>query len=137
MTLMLWRVLKRASLLNFIIHRTPDVLPHFIARFDEAISLCHHELDDADCELKLNFMSLKIHGHTETDLMSYLMKIGYDHVLKHTLFEIFFYLKWLCVRKIFLLSLMFHSIFAALFTGYVYVKYTITKIDATSFFGPC
>ncbi|XP_025072929.1 transient receptor potential channel pyrexia-like [Pogonomyrmex barbatus] len=105
--------------LSFIIRRTPDVLPRFVARFDQAISLHDHELGDVDCELRLDFRPLVTGGRGETDLILCLVEVGQGHVLKHPLCESFLYLKWLRIRKFFLLSLMFHSIFVALFTGYV------------------
>ncbi|KAG5319062.1 PYX protein, partial [Acromyrmex heyeri] len=109
--------------LSFIIRRTPDVLPLFVARFDQAISLHDHELGDVDCELRLDFRPLVPGGRGETDLMLCLVEVGQGHVLKHPLCESFLYLKWLRIRKFFLLSLMFHSIFVALFTGYVGATY--------------
>ncbi|XP_011874709.1 PREDICTED: transient receptor potential channel pyrexia-like isoform X2 [Vollenhovia emeryi] len=109
--------------LSFIIRRTPDVLPRFVARFDQAISLHDHELGDVDCELRLDYRPLVPGGRGETDLMLCLVEVGQGHVLKHPLCESFLYLKWLRIRKFFLLSLMFHSIFVALFTGYVGATY--------------
>lgn len=109
--------------LSFIIRRTPDVLPLFVARFDQAISLHDHELGDVDCELRLDFRPLVPGGRGETDLMLCLVEVGQGHVLKHPLCESFLYLKWLRIRKFFLLSLMFHSIFVALFTGYIGATY--------------
>ncbi|XP_071578762.1 transient receptor potential channel pyrexia-like [Temnothorax nylanderi] len=111
------------SALSFIIRRTPDVLPRFVARFDQAISLHDHELGDVDCELRLDFRPLVPGGRGETDLMLCLVEVGQGHVLKHPLCESFLYLKWLRIRKFFLLSLMFHSIFVALFTGYIGATY--------------
>ncbi|XP_012535072.2 transient receptor potential channel pyrexia [Monomorium pharaonis] len=109
--------------LSFIIRRTPEVLPRFVARFDQAISLHDHELGDVDCELRLDFRPLVPGGRGETDLMLCLVEVGQGHVLKHPLCESFLYLKWLRIRKFFLLSLMFHSIFVILFTGYVGATY--------------
>ncbi|XP_011696912.1 PREDICTED: transient receptor potential channel pyrexia-like [Wasmannia auropunctata] len=109
--------------LSFIIRRTPDVLARFVARFDQAISLHDHELGDVDCELRLDFRPLVPGGRGETELMLCLVEVGQGHVLKHPLCESFLYLKWLRIRKFFLLSLLFHSIFVALFTGYVAATY--------------
>lgn len=109
--------------LSFIIRRTPDVLSRFVARLDQAISLHDHELGDVDCELRLDFRPLVPGGRGEMDLMLCLVEIGQGHVLKHPLCESFLYLKWLRIRKFFLLSLIFHSIFVALFTGYIGVTY--------------
>lgn len=109
--------------LSFIIRRTPDVLPRFVARFDQAISLHDHELGDVDCELRLDFRPLVPGGRGETDLMLCLVEVGQGHVLKHPLCESFLYLKWLRIRKFFLLSLIFHAIFVILFTGYIGTTY--------------
>ncbi|XP_043510703.1 transient receptor potential channel pyrexia [Frieseomelitta varia] len=110
------------SALSFIVRRTPDVLPRFISRLDQAISLHDHELGDVDCELRLDFRPLLSGGRGETDLMLCLVEAGQRHVLKHPLCESFLYLKWLRIRKFFLLSLIFHSIFVAFFTAYIVVE---------------
>ncbi|XP_029172878.1 transient receptor potential channel pyrexia-like [Nylanderia fulva] len=109
--------------LSFIIRRTPEVLSRFVARLDQAISLHDHELGDVDCELRLDFRPLVPGGPGETDLMLCLVEVGQGHMLKHPLCESFLYLKWLRIRKFFLLSLMFHSIFVAFFTGFVCATY--------------
>ncbi|XP_008553590.1 transient receptor potential channel pyrexia [Microplitis demolitor] len=107
------------SALSFIIRRTPDVLPRFVSRMDQAISLHDHELGDVDCELRLDFRFLVPGGRGETDLMLCLVEGGQRHILKHPLCESFLYLKWLRIRKFFLFSLIFHAIFVAIFTAYV------------------
>lgn len=111
------------SALSFIIRRTPDILPRFIARLDQAISLHDHELGDVDCELRIDFRVLVPGGRGETDLMLCLVEVGQRHVLKHPLCESFLYLKWLRIRKFFLFSLIFHSIFVAMFTSYIAVTF--------------
>ncbi|XP_029048670.1 transient receptor potential channel pyrexia isoform X2 [Osmia bicornis bicornis] len=111
------------SALSFIVRRTPDVLPRFISRLDHAISVHDHELGDLDCELRLDFRPLVPGGRGETDLMLCLVEVGQRHVLKHPLCESFLYLKWLRIRKFFLLNLIFHSIFVAFFTSYIAVTY--------------
>ncbi|XP_076637363.1 transient receptor potential channel pyrexia-like [Colletes latitarsis] len=123
------------SALSFIVRRTPDILPRFISRLDQAISLHDHELGDVDCELRLDFRSLVPGGRGETDLMLCLVEVGQRHVLKHPLCESFLYLKWLRIRKFFLLSLIFHSIFVAFFTAYIAVTYfwNIEKLNKILF----
>ncbi|KAK2583729.1 hypothetical protein KPH14_009647 [Odynerus spinipes] len=111
------------SALSFIIRRTPDILPRFVTRLDQAISLHDHELGDVDCELRLDFRPLVPGGKGETDLMLCLIEVGQGHILKHPLCESFLYLKWLRIRKFFLISLIFHSIFVTFFTGYIAVTY--------------
>lgn len=111
------------SALSFIVRRTPAVLPRFIGRLDQAISLHDHELGDVDCELRLDFRPLVPGGRGETDLMLCLIDVGQRHVLKHPLCESFLYLKWLRIRKFFLFSLIFHSIFVAIFSAYVAVTF--------------
>ncbi|KAF7399198.1 hypothetical protein HZH68_007790 [Vespula germanica] len=119
------------SALSFIIRRTPDILPRFVTRLDQAISLYDHELGDVDCELRLDFRPLVPGGKGETDLMLCLIEVGQGHILKHPLCESFLYLKWLRIRKFFLISLVFHSIFVILFTGYIAVTY-LWSIDHLS-----
>ncbi|XP_034936938.1 uncharacterized protein [Chelonus insularis] len=111
------------SALSFIIRRTPDVLSKFVARLDQAISLHDHELGDVDCELRLDFRPLVPGGRGETDLMLCLVEVGQRHILKHPLCESFLYLKWLRIRKFFLFSLIFHSVFVGIFSAYIVVTF--------------
>lgn len=122
------------SALSFIIRRTPDILPRFIARLDQAISLHDHELGDVDCELRLDFRALVPGGRGETDLMLCLVEVGQRHVLKHPLCESFLYLKWLRIRKFFLFSLVFHSIFVAMFTSYIAFTFFWKLTDMSDIF---
>lgn len=46
------------SALSFIVRRTPEVLPYYIKKFDDAIRVVDHEIGDVDCELKLDFRPL-------------------------------------------------------------------------------
>lgn len=110
--------------LSFIARRTPDVLPKIVSRFDQAITLHEHELGDLDCEIKLDFKPLLSgNGRWETELMLCLEEVGQRHILKHPLCESFLHLKWLKIRKFFLVSLVFHSIFIGIFTSYIAVRF--------------
>lgn len=108
------------SVLNFIIRRTPDVLPKYLAKLDSAIKLTDHEIGDVDCELKLDFkMLVPCVGRGETDLLLNFIQVGQREILKHPLCETFLFLKWKQIRKFFLLSLFYHTLFVILFTIYV------------------
>lgn len=111
------------SALSFIVRRTPDVLPKYVGRLDQAISLHDHELGDVDCELRLDFRPLLTGGRCEADLFLCLIEAGQRHILKHPLCESFLYLKWIRIRKFFLFSLLWHSVFVGLFTAYVMVRF--------------
>lgn len=111
------------SALSFIVRRIPDVLPKYVGRLNQAISLHDHELGDVDCELRLDFRPLITNGRGETDLFLCLIEAGQRHILKHPLCESFLYLKWLRVRKFFLFSLLFHSVFVGLFTAYILITF--------------
>lgn len=111
------------SALSWIVRRTPEVIPRLVGRLDQAIVLHDHELGDVDCELRLDFQPLVPGGRGEADLMLCLVEVGQRHILKHPLCESFLYLKWFRIRKFFLFSLIFHSIFVALFTAYVTIAF--------------
>lgn len=107
------------SVLTFITRRTPDVIPKYIAKFDSAIKLNDHELGDVDCELKLDFRALvPATGKGETELLLNFIDVGHREILKHPLCETFLFLKWKRIRKFFLFSLFYHSLFVLLYTGY-------------------
>lgn len=108
------------SVLTFITRRTPDVIPKFIGKLDSSIKLNDHEIGDVDCEIKLDFRVLVptvVKG--ETDLLLNFIEVGHREVLKHPLCETFLFLKWRRIRKFFLFSLFYHSLFALLFTTYI------------------
>ncbi|KAK9878515.1 hypothetical protein WA026_022411 [Henosepilachna vigintioctopunctata] len=108
------------SVLNFITRKTPDVIPKYILKFDESIRLNDHEIGDVDCELKLDFRVLvPTMGNKETELLLNFIEVGHKDILKHPLFETFLFLKWRRIRKFFLFSLFYHSLFVSLFTFYI------------------
>lgn len=55
----------------------------------------------------------------ETELLLNFIEVGHKEILKHPLCETFLFLKWKRIRKFFLFSLFYHSIFVFLFTIYI------------------
>lgn len=108
------------SVLSFITRKTPDVIPKYLSKFDSSIIVNDHEIGDVDCELKLDFRILvPTMGNKETELLLNFIEVGHREVLKHPLCETFLFLKWRRIRKFFLFSLFYHSLFVVLFTYYV------------------
>ncbi|RZC43207.1 transient receptor potential channel pyrexia [Asbolus verrucosus] len=108
------------SVLSFITRKTPDVIPRYIAKFDTSINVNDHEIGDVDCELKLDFRILvPTMGNKETELLLNFIEVGHREILKHPLCETFLFLKWRRIRKFFLFSLLYHSLFVLLYTVYV------------------
>lgn len=52
----------------------------------------------------------------ETDLMLAFIEVGQKRILKHPLCETFLFLKWHRIRKFFLFSLFYHTLFVMLFS---------------------
>lgn len=108
------------SALSFIVRRTPDILPKILTQLDNSIKLHDHEIGDVDCELKLDFRILVPSVERgESGLLLAFIEVGQRHILKHPLCETFLFLKWKRIRKFFLLSLLFHTIFVVLYSGYM------------------
>lgn len=108
------------SVLNFITRKTPDVIPKYLLKFDESIRLNDHEIGDVDCELKIDFRALvPSMGNKETELLLNFIEVGHKDILKHPLCETFLFLKWRRIRKFFLFSLFYHSLFVCLFSFYI------------------
>ncbi|PNF22682.1 Transient receptor potential channel pyrexia [Cryptotermes secundus] len=108
------------SALSFIVRRTPDILPRILSQMDASIKLHDHEIGDVDCELKLDFRILVPSVERgESGLLLTLIEVGQRHILKHPLCETFLFLKWKRIRKFFLFSLFFHTIFVLLYSGYM------------------
>lgn len=103
--------------LSFIVRRTPEVIPKFIAKFDASIKVNEHEIGDVDCEFKMDFRLLVPNAKRgETDLMLTFIEVGQKRILKHPLCETFLFLKWHRIRKFFLFSLFYHTLFVMLFS---------------------
>ena len=91
---------------------------------DHAITLAEHDINDVDCELKLDFKVLiPNQSKGESAMFINFIEIGHNHLLKHPLCESFLHLKWLKVRKFFFISLIFHSLFTLLQTLFVLQVY--------------
>uniref|UniRef100_A0ABD2X4T1 Ion transport domain-containing protein n=1 Tax=Trichogramma kaykai TaxID=54128 RepID=A0ABD2X4T1_9HYME len=103
------------SALSFIVRRTPEVLPRLVKRLVQASSSCQPQQQQQQQQQQA--------ARGESDLMLCLVEVGQGHVLKHPLCESFLYLKWLKIRKFFLFSLCFHSVYVGLFTAYIGLTY--------------
>jgi hypothetical protein len=114
--------------LSFIVRRTPEVIPRYLSKFDEAIRVTDHEIGDVDCELKIDFRPLvPSMGRSETALLLTFIEVGRRDVLKHPLCETFLYLKWKKIRKFFLASLIYHNIFVILYTIFIMGEFLKTR----------
>lgn len=107
------------SALSFIVRRTPEVIPKYLAKFDTSIRVNEHEIGDVDCEIKLDFRCLvPNYERGETELLLAFIEVGQKRILKHPLAETFLFLKWRRIRKYFLFSLFYHALYVLLFTVY-------------------
>ncbi len=114
-----------ASALSMIVRKIPNVLPKFEDMLDHAITLAEHDINDVDCELRLDFRVLiPNQSKGESSMFMNFIEIGHNHLLKHPLCESFLHLKWLKVRKFFFISLIFHLVFTFIHTAYVLSVYT-------------
>ncbi|EFN73154.1 Transient receptor potential channel pyrexia [Camponotus floridanus] len=83
-----------------------------------------------DCKLRVDIRPLvPLNCCNETELMLCLVEVGQGHMLKHLLCQSFLHLKWKRIRKFFVLSVLFHLIFVAFFTGFVCATYVYEKAD--------
>lgn len=121
--------------LSFIVRRTPEVIPKFIAKFDSSIKVNEHEIGDVDCEIKLDLRLLVPNAERgETELLLAFIEVGQKRILKHPLCETFIFLKWRRIRKFFLFSLLYHAIYVMLFTLLIlgiYEKNCPTPVSVT------
>lgn len=105
------------SALSFIVRRTPEVIPKYLLKFDTSIKVNDHEIGDVDCEIKMDFRLLVPNARRgETELLLTFIEVGQKRVLKHPLCETFLFLKWHRIRKFFLFSLFYHTVFVMLFS---------------------
>lgn len=103
--------------LSFIVRRTPEVIPKYLNKFDSSIKVNEHEIGDVDCEIKLDLRLLVPNPERgETELLLSFIEVGQKRVLKHPLCETFLFLKWHRIRKFFLFSLCYHTIYVLLFS---------------------
>lgn len=107
------------SALSFIVRRTPEVIPKYVAKFDTSIKVNENEIGDVDCEIKLDFRCLvPNYERGETELLLAFIEVGQKRILKHPLCETFLFLKWRRIRKFFLFSLFYHALYVLMFTVY-------------------
>lgn len=105
--------------LSFIVRRTPEVIPKYFSKLDSSIKVNDNDIGDVDCEIKLDFRCLVPNFNKgETELLINFIEVGQKRILKHPLCETFLFLKWRRIRKYFLFSLIFHSMYVLLFTIY-------------------
>lgn len=105
--------------MSFIVRRTPEVIPKYVAKFDTSIRVNENEIGDVDCEIKLDFRCLvPNYERGETELLLAFIEVGQKRILKHPLAETFLFLKWRRIRKYFLFSLFYHALYVFLFTVY-------------------
>lgn len=120
--------------LNFIVRRTPEVIPKYLAKFDTSIRVNENEIGDVDCEIKLDFRCLvPNYERGETELLLAFIEVGQKRILKHPLAETFLFLKWRRIRKYFLFSLFYHALFVLMFTIYamgVFVNHCLLEDEA-------
>ncbi|XP_017057977.1 transient receptor potential channel pyrexia isoform X1 [Drosophila ficusphila] len=110
------------SALSFIVRRTPEIIPKLMQKLDRSIKANDHEIGDVDCQIKLDFRLLVPSSSMErgeTELLLSLIEVGQKRILMHPLCETFLFLKWRRIRKFFLMSLAYHTLFVLLFTLYV------------------
>lgn len=110
--------------LSFIVRRTPEVIPKYLAKFDTSIRVNENEIGDVDCEIKLDFRCLvPNYERGETELLLAFIEVGQKRILKHPLTETFLFLKWRRIRKYFLFSIFYHALYVLLFTVYALAVY--------------
>ncbi|KAH1006779.1 hypothetical protein HUJ05_007482 [Dendroctonus ponderosae] len=108
------------SVLNFITKKTPEVIPMYISRLDNAIRLNQHDIGDVDCQIKIDFRILvPTVGNQETSLLTNFIEVGHKEVLEHPLCETFLLLKWRKIRHFFFFSLLYQTVFVKLFSFYI------------------
>jgi len=91
-------------------------------KLDSSIKANDQEIGDVDCQIKLDFKLLVPSSSMErgeTELLLSLIEVGQKRILMHPLCETFLFLKWRRIRKFFLMSLAYHTLFVLLFTLYV------------------
>ncbi|XP_055381266.1 transient receptor potential channel pyrexia isoform X2 [Condylostylus longicornis] len=119
--------------LSFIVRRTPDIIPKFIAKLDSSIKVNDHEIGDVDCEIKLDFRQLVPNTERgESELIMSFIEVGQKRILTHPLCETFLFLKWRRIRKFFLMSLFYHAAYVLLFSLYVTGVYVKSCLDDAS-----
>lgn len=110
--------------LTFIVRRVPEVIPKFLVKFDESVTVNDHEIGDVDCEIKLDFHILVPNMESsESGLLLAFIEVGKKRILKHPLCETFLFLKWRRIRKFFLIGVCFQAVYVLLFSTLIWAVY--------------
>jgi ankyrin repeat protein len=119
------------SALDFLVRRTPDVLTTIPRRLDSAVVVADHDPVDPDCELHLDFNVIVPGGDQqrvgESGFLITLVAAGQRHILQHPIIRAFLHLKWIKIRSLFIVSLLFHAAFVLSLSANILSIYVIQR----------
>ncbi|KAK7076775.1 hypothetical protein SK128_010399 [Halocaridina rubra] len=112
------------SVLTYVLHHIPGMLD---AVFDHCLVTNSPKLNAKTLEVSMNFLPLT--GPYESNQVQNLQSFvnnSHAKLLNHPLCEIFLQLKWLNVRRLFLIEVIFYLLFAVFTTLMVFNKFVWT-----------
>ena len=119
------------SALDFLVRRTPDVLTAIPRQLDSAVVVADHDPVDPDCELHLDFNVIVPGGNQqrvgESGFLITLVAAGQRHILQHPIIRAFLHLKWIKIRSLFIVSLLFHAAFVLSLSANILSIYVIQR----------
>ncbi|KZS20048.1 Lethal (2) 35Be [Daphnia magna] len=99
--------------LELVARRVPNALQAIQRKLDSAVEIAGHDPTDLDCELRLDLRVLVPRGNQqhagEMAMLKSLIAADQRHFLQHPVIGAFLHLKWMKIRAVFILSLLFQS----------------------------
>ncbi|XP_045027419.1 transient receptor potential channel pyrexia isoform X2 [Daphnia magna] len=99
--------------LELVARRVPNALQAIQRKLDSAVEIASHDPTDLDCELRLDLRVLVPRGNQqhagEMAMLKSLIAADQRHFLQHPVIGAFLHLKWMKIRAVFILSLLFQS----------------------------
>ncbi|KAI9555114.1 hypothetical protein GHT06_017629 [Daphnia sinensis] len=115
--------------LELVARRVPNALQAIQRNLDSAVEITGHDPTDLDCELRLDLRVLVPRGNQqhagEMAMLKSLIAADQRHFLQHPVVEAFLHLKWMKIRAIFILSLIFQSCYVLSLSLNIHSMYVI------------
>ncbi|XP_066947052.1 transient receptor potential channel pyrexia-like [Macrobrachium rosenbergii] len=109
------------SVLSYVLHHLPGTMD---AVFDHCLVTNSPQTNAKTLEVTMNFLPLTgPHEKKQVQNLQTFVHQSHAKLLTHPLCEIFLHLKWMKVRKIFLIEVIFYLLYAVLTTAMTFTKF--------------
>lgn len=117
------------SVLSYTLHHLPGTMD---AVFDYCLVTNSPKINTKNLEVTMNFLPLtQMYGKNQIQNLQSFVDLGHAKLLSHPLCEAFLLLKWMNVRRLFLIEVVLYLLFAILTTALTFNKFVWTTSNTT------